>query len=536
MTEPSEAASPPESLKAEERDAPEMAKVEGSAEPPAAAPTDAGSTAAESTPAEAAIPAPVKAPEAPEPVKPRGSFWTGLVDFLRAAMFGASFAIVFLGVFILLDVERILDFDRNPVLGIGVTVIVPLALAVRRGFPVPARGLKRVLGRTLGVALLGVLLFGVQFVLLVEADKELRLNDRETSMLAVLGGLALFTVTWLRVRRARRKHAVPEVAPVVVERRGGPYLWAGGLAAGMLAWIIATLIAFEASDLLWFRLDYEGMLFFLLGLASVAFGASRGFSTELRRGMPFGTRFFMTLVCGLVAELGLSLVILPIGMIFEPSKLGMAALITVVAVALMGAALWRGRGVASEGRRGRVEVGVLGAALALLTLWPQSAWMRYALGSADGAQALATEHFEREDYARAATFAAVACERGDAGSCVMAAHIHRMGLGVPSSLQQAKRLVGRACRSSESCSELADGVELAGSRDLLFARACELGDRKACLRAQREPLNRRCKAGDAFGCRALADTFDDNPSHRSMLYSMACSLGDTSACPAKPPR
>ncbi|HLM73673.1 MAG TPA: hypothetical protein VK459_13300, partial [Polyangiaceae bacterium] len=315
-------------------------------------------------------------------MKPRGSFWTGVVDFLRAAMFGASFAIAVLGVFILLDVERILDFDRNPVIGIGVAVIVPLALAVRRGFPVPARGLKRVLGRTLGVALLGVLLFGVQFFLLVEADKELHLNDRETSMFAVLGGLALFTVTWLRVRRARRKHAVPEVAPVVVERRGGPYLWAGSLAAGMLAWIIATLIAFEASDLLWFRLDKAEMLFFLLGLASVAFGASRGFSTELRRGMPFGTRFFMTLVCALVAELGLSLVILPIGMIFEPSKLGAAALITVVAVALMGAALWRGRGVASEGRRGRVEVGVLGAALALLTLWPQSAWMRYALGSA----------------------------------------------------------------------------------------------------------------------------------------------------------
>jgi hypothetical protein len=463
-------------------------------------------------------------------------FWTGVVDFLRAGMFGGSFTTVLLGIFILLDKERIFDFDRSPVIGVGIMVIAPLALAVSRGFPTPARGLERVIGRTLGVALSGGLLFGLQLLLLIYLDGELRLKDRETSMFAILGGLALYAVTWLRVRRARRRHVVPALAPVVVERRGGPYLWAGGLAAGMLAWIIATLIAFEASDLLWFRLDKAGMLFFLLGLASVAFGASRGFSTELRRGMPFGTRFFMTLVCALVAGLGLFLVILPIGMIFEPSKLGTAVLVSVVAAALMGAALWRGRGIASEGRRGRVEVGVLGAALALLTLWPQSAWMRYALGSADGAQALATEHFEREDYARAATFAAVACERGDTGSCVMAAHIHRMGLGVPSSLQQARRLVGRACRSSESCSELADGVDLAGSRDLLLARACELGDRKACLRGQREALSRRCKAGDAFGCRTLGDTFDDNPSQRSMLYGMACSLGDTSACPAKPGR
>jgi hypothetical protein len=471
----------------------------------------------------------------PEITRPQSSFWRGVVDFLRAGMFGGSFTTVLLGIFILLDKERVFDFDKNPVIGVGIMVIAPIALAVRRGFPTPARGLKRVLGRTLGVALTGGLLFGLQLLLLMLLDDAFRLNDRETSAFATLGGLSIYAVTWLFVRRARQQRSVPELVPVVVERRGGPYFWAGGLAAGMLAWIIATLIAFEASDLLWFRLDNGGMLFLLLGVASVAFGASRGFSTELRRGLPFGTRFFMTLVCALLAGLGIFLVVLPLGLIFEPGKLAASVLITVVAAALMGAALWRGRGIASEGRRGRVEVGVLGAALTLLTLWPQSAWMRYALGSADGAQALATEHFEREDYARAATFAAVACERGDRGSCVMAAHIHRMGLGVPSSLQQAKRLVGRACRSQESCSELADGVDLAGSRDLLFARACELGDRKACLKGQREALSRRCKAGDAFGCRSLGDMFDDNPSQRSTLYRMACSLGDTSACPAKRP-
>lgn len=474
--------------------------------------------------------------EAPKPEKPRGSFWRGLVDFLRAAMFGASFVTTLLGMFILLDKERIFDFDRNLVIGIGTMVIAPLALAVGRGFPARAQGLKRAVGRTLGVALLGGLLFGGQLLLLILLDDALRMNDRETAMVALLGGLALFAVTWLRVNRARRKRLVPEAAPMVVERRPGPYFWAGGLAAGMLGWMMATALAFDASDLLWFDLDNAGPLFFLIGLVCVAFGASRGFSAELRRGLPFGSRYFLTLICSLLAGLGLFGVILPVGMIFEPSKLGTAVLITVPSMALMGAALWRGRKVASEGRRGRIEAFVMAAALVLLTLWPQSAWMRYALGSADGAQTLATEHFEREDFARAATFAAVACERGNTGSCVMAAHIHRAGLGVPSSLQQARRLVGRACRSPESCSELADDTSLAGSRDLLFTRACELGDRKACLRGRREALSRQCKAGDAFGCRALADTFEDNPSQKSALYGIACSLGDASACPKKPAR
>jgi hypothetical protein len=84
--------------------------------------------------------------------------------------------------------------------------------------------------------------------------------------------------------------------------------------------------------------------------------------------------------------------------------------------------------------------------------------------------------------------------------------------------------------------ELADNVTQPGSRDLLFARACELGDRNACLKRQRAMLAQRCKAGDAFGCRVLGDTFDDNPDQRSMLYREACSMGDTSACPAKPAR
>ncbi|NUQ73252.1 MAG: sel1 repeat family protein [Polyangiaceae bacterium] len=503
---------------------------------------------------EAAAPAPeAQAPKPPEPEpepqiqklqlqiiqktqNPRGSFWRGVVDFLRAAMFGASFVTTLLGVFILLDKERIFDFDKNPVIGVGVMAIAPLALAVLRGFPAPARGLKRIAGRTLGTALLGGLLFGAQLLGLILLDDAMRMNDRETAMAALFGGLALFAVSWLRVRSARKRLLLPEPAPLVVERRPGPYFWAGGLAAGMLGWLLATALAFDASDLLGFSLDDAGPLFFILGVASVIFGASRGFSIELRRGLPFGSRFFLTLICSLLAGLGLFVLIMPVGMLTEPSKLGTAVLITLPSMALMGAALWRGRRIAGEGRRGRLEAGALAAAVVLLTLWPQSAWMRYALGSAGGAKALSMEHFEREDYTRAATFAAVACERGDTESCVMAAHIHRTGLGVPSSLKQAARLVGRACRSPERCAELAEDTSLQGSRDLLFARACELGDRKACLRGRREALSRRCKAGDAFGCRALAETFDDNPSQKSVLYGIACELGDTSACPPKPAR
>ncbi|HZF50671.1 MAG TPA: hypothetical protein VE093_18560 [Polyangiaceae bacterium] len=484
-----------------------------------------------------AAPSPESPKEEREAEEPRRSIGRSILDFFRAGMLGSSLTTALLWMFVLLDKERIFDFDRNLGIGIGTTVVASIALAITRGFPARARGAKRIAGRALGVTLTGGLLFGGQLFLLIALAEGFGLNEREIATIALPGGLALLAVTWLRVRTARQKLSRPEPAPVVVERRAGPYFWAGGLAAGMMIWLVATLIAFETSDLLSFRLDNVGPLFFLLGVACVAFGASRGFSAELRRGLSFGSRFFLTLICSLFAGLGLFLVILPLGMIFEPGKLGTALLITVLAVALMGAALVRGRMIAAEGRRGRVEVGALAAAVALLTLWPQSAWMRYALGSAEGARALAEEHFERQDYARAATFAAAACDRDDAEACVMAAHVHQAGLGVPSNLQQAKRLVARSCRSQEACSELADNLMREQGRELVLARACELGDRRACLRRERRALGSQCYAGDAFACRALAETFQNTPDYadqRSTFYGRACALGDQSACPAKP--
>jgi hypothetical protein len=291
-------------------------------------------------------------------------------------------------------------------------------------------------------------------------------------------------------------------------------------------------MAFVTSDLFEMRGSSGGLLVFLIIAGSVAFAASRGFSRERRSSTSYGQRFFLTLFTGAFAALILGTILLVIGAALEPSDLGASLLFAAPALAIIAAALVLGRGITREGRAGRIEGAAIAAVLVGLCVWPQSAWLRYALGSAEGSRTLALEHHAHEDYARAAVFAEAACERGDAPSCVMAAQIYQAGRGVPSSPKRARELMGGACRTPEECAELTPEVTLPGGGEMLLARRCELGERVACTQSRRDMLTRRCDGRDAFACRALAALLAEiSPSTDvGPLYKKACTFGDADAC------
>jgi hypothetical protein len=484
---------------------------------------------------------PVAAPFAPAPEPPPpDSRMSAFVQLLWASFLGASAVLMILGIIITLDKARIIDFDDHIAIGLGTMIVLPVILAMTVGFQKPARGISRIIGRILGVTFMGGLLFGGLALLLAYLDDAFGLSNREVADLAIAGGLALTVIGIVRARRARRSRpAEPRIETMTGERKAAPYLWAGAFAAAILMWCFAMIIALEAAHLFNMGSSATGPLMLLLGAFAVILAASRAYPRHLRIAVPFGSRFFLTLVAGALAGLMIVISLIPIVAAFNPTKGGMATITAVYAIALIAAALVRGRGILREARSGRVEGLVIAAALIGLFMWPQSAWLRYALGSAEGSRVLAIAHYKREEYARAAVFAETACDRGDARSCAMAAELYKLGLGVPTSLQRARDLVASACRSPEVCLRLANDVPFPASRDLLLSRACELGDRGACARARRDMLSRRCDSRDAFACRALV-SFAEETGDRSLdvrsLYEKACAFGDTTACPARPSR
>jgi hypothetical protein len=276
-------------------------------------------------------------------------------------------------------------------------------------------------------------------------------------------------------------------------------------------------------------------VFLLLILGVVALAASRGFPLAMRRSISLTRRVFLTLACAVPPTLFLFGAAVVVVEGFDLSKRSFFPLALVVTLSLIALSLIRGRGLFREGRAAKIEGAALALALAGVSLWPESAWLRYALGSAEGSRALALDHYERGEHERAAVFAAVACERGDAECCVLAAYIHKIGLGGPVASSHIRDLMEMACVEADDCMWLAKRTSIGGTStsDLLVERACELGDRGACDAARRFTLSRRCDGRDAFACNALASILQERQGATSEvreLYRKACSLGDSAAC------
>lgn len=505
-------------------------------------------------PAPTAAPAPVhiaEAPKAPAAALPSdaeieamfkarkkrpGAAW----DYVRAAFMAGSLG--FLLVSFLYIADEVIDVYhiRNDdwFVFLPLIVLASLIAGMWRGFAFQSKGAAETIGRIVWLLLFGSLLGFGFFLLLFLVHDVFRPGDVGMGIIWTGLGLLLFLGSLYFSARARKtiaQNPMPaEVRPAPVS--GGitlkAYLWAGLFSATLIMWSISLMMLFHRNGIAHLSSSQRPGMMLLAVIFSLLLGASRAFSIEFRKHTNYLVRLAVGVICTALGGLFYLAITFPFIAIYDPSETAVGAALSLLALPMMAMVFWFGRHIENEGRRGRIEAGLWGILMVMPTLYSQSTWVRYALGSAEGAEILAFELYEKEDYARAVSYAETACFRGNYNSCAMAAHIYRMGMGIPASLKRAREMVSEACGEPEDCTSMAERVSFEETADLFFERACELGDRNSCRRLATYMLSRRCSGKDAFACRELA-VFSEQQSNTwkaREFYQKACQFGDTASC------
>jgi TPR repeat protein len=167
--------------------------------------------------------------------------------------------------------------------------------------------------------------------------------------------------------------------------------------------------------------------------------------------------------------------------------------------------------------------------LGLLSAYPESRWMQYAFGSSQAAFALGLEHYDDEDYELSLRYFEIACDRDDDLACLRAAAQYQAGLGTRSDSKQVDRLLRLACDEPSACAHLGEASRDATSAELAQKRACSLGHGDYCARYRTAILLGACNQRDMFACRDLARGYEGNIMAR-FYYAKACDLGDKESC------
>jgi hypothetical protein len=301
-----------------------------------------------------------------------------------------------------------------------------------------------------------------------------------------------------------------------------------------MSWILGTIFALELHGIYRVRSSIQLSVVLAALAFSVGFAALRGFPARLRPSLTWGGRIFLPLLFGVLAGLVLLFVLAIVQAVATPGAKTIDVLLILFSLTMIGVALWKARDPRLEGRFGRAEMIVLATLLVGGSAWPQSAWLRYALGSAEGARTLAEEHWRHEEYERAAVFYQAACERDDPDACAKAASMSQAGLGSPASGRRARELIAQSCGDAEECESMALEQTSRTTKEMLLSRACDLGGKNACDRVTRIVLGTRCDNGDAYACSTLAEqaisTPAASPYSAADLWQKACNFGDRRAC------
>lgn len=501
-----------------------------------------------------ALPEPPQAPEPQPPAAPSDAEieamfkrrWlrnTGIWDVLRAGLLAGSIGFSLVGILYVLD--EVFDLihlrSRHFVVILPAAALLSLLFALWKGFSRKSQGILDVVGRIVWVLITGSLIGAALFLVLALTHDTLRPGDAVMGILWLALGILLVVLSIRSLRRARREVMLHGAGQMPV-RRAGPnvpaskklaaYLWAGLLSATLVMWLVSLMIMVHRNNILHIPSSKRSGLVAISIVLSIILGASRGFPAEFRKHTNILVRAFANVLCTVLGGLFYLALSFPFLVIYNPSERKMAEVLSLVAMPFIALVLWRGRHIETEGRRGRWEAGVWGVLVVLITLYPQSAWLRYALGSGEGASTLAEELYADGEYARAASYAEIACHREEYQSCALAAHIYRMGLGVPASLKRAREIIAEACVEPEDCAALAERVSSEQAGDLFIERACDLGDQRSCWQRTVEMLGRRCAGKDAFACRELAGLNERGPQtwRAREFYQKACQFGDTVSC------
>lgn len=465
----------------------------------------------------------------------------GLADSLWAGLLGASFGMTGLGLLLLLARAGLISLrDDRDVLLFGGLGLLSLMVTLTRGFRAPARGVGRLLGRAAGALVAGGVIFAAQFALLLVIADLFHINDREISVVILVTGIPLVIALLRRARRLARREPAVDAPMARGDTRITPYLWAGLFGAALFGWFVGVVISFDSEGLLPIGASKLDSLVLVGAMACVVIASSRAFPREIRASVSLFKLLFLTVFFGALTAVLLALVLFGVEVVLRLGRDGMMPLVIALAIPLIALALVKGRDILAEGTRGRIEAGVFCVLLVGLGTWPQSPWLRYAFGSAEGSRKLADDHYRRNDHARASVFFDVACERGDAQACLMGAHLHASGLGTRPSPKRARELIGLACREAEECMELLNESDRrAPSHDLLLTRACELGSKQACTDMRRKTLEGRCEYRDAYACREMAGLLRgenrNSSDYAAQVYlRRACEYGDRTACEGAP--
>lgn len=471
---------------------------------------------------------------------PRKKRFTGLWDYLRAAYMAGSFGFLLVGFLFIAD--EVLDLinirDRHLVFIVPIIGLASLLLGIWKGFAAQSKGAFDTIARIIFILFFGTLLGGLCFILLALIHDAFRPGDMGMGILWMGIAILLFSSSLrfsARARRALKQDPLRIAAPpppIPGTKLLRAYFWGGLFSATLIMWGISLMILVHRNGIFNIPSSKRAGFVLFIVIISLFIGASRAFPIEFRKHTHYLMRLFINVLCTALGGLFYLALSFPFLAVYDPSERKMAEALSLLAVPMIGLGLWLGRHIENEGLKGRVEAGFWGVLVVIATLYPQSAWVRYAFGSAEGAEALAAELYSNEEYARAASYAETACLRDDYNSCAMAAHIYRMGLGVPASLKRARAIIAESCMEPEDCAALAQRVSFDQTADLFLERACELGDRSSCRLLTTVMLSARCSGKDAFACRELALSSErQSQTWRAReFYQKACQFGDTLSC------
>jgi TPR repeat protein len=528
-----------------------MGKLEGGTREEAEAP----SASAEATRVLVAVPpeatacvvadpsAPLPPPPSPAPVAvapalhetpsepPPPPSGPGVRGHVLAGALGAGVGAVFFAFFWLLDATGHSDALSSNIAAIfALDIALGLVVALRFGFRQKAPRASALLLRGLLALLPGVAIWVAALFLAIGVGSLFGPVDKAGVAAAFLAvGVVLTGVAAVLRRRAPRAKAPPRRRPSYVEdSRSKPLLWAGVLGGGLVVWVFAMVEAYDQEVA---RLHDGPRALLLAGgvICAAAFATSRGYAGGVRERIPFGRRLFGAVGFGFLAACALGLLLGMFSVISSPrvSNMLIAVLFVGVAAAAMGLV---GVHVLAPLTRGRLrEAGLTAGLLAVTSLYPESQWFRYALGSERAAFALATAHFDDGDFELAARYFEIACERGDDLSCMRASAQYDSGMGVAGDAKRADRLLRLSCDDAATCVELASAAGDARTKERGAKRACELDPAHYCARYRMVVLGDACSERDVFACRDLA-RLNEGSGAATFFYQKACSLGDTESC------
>ncbi len=452
-------------------------------------------------------------------------FWAGL--------FACGLGVTLVGLIELLHRMHVLR-PRPEALFIALVVLIPLVLAMARGFPTRTRGAKQLIGRIVGVLIFGFLsAFAFAGILLALFDVfDVRAKTSALVMTlgsAILSAVAYRVVQWRRARAERQTRELAAALGMTSDaltsaqasttreqgtRRSMPeVVLAGIFGGGFGLWLLGVCVVFSREGLI--ESSVRDSWVFGVAFVAMLVALGVGFRSPVRSYASLLGRIVGLSVVGFVAALAVLFVTMSVAEASDASKQS-GFFWASLASALLGAlALYRQRALPEERRR-RMALALVGGVVLFMPVWGYATRMRCFVGSsfacaiaATDLDSLAEARDSRELHERAMAHAERGCAHDSPVSCRIAGMGYMTERWGQPELAQAER----------------------------FLRAgCALEDPISCERVHVVELLKRCDRNSPFACAELGMAYrqgqgvDRDRTQAQRFYRRACLLGDASAC------